>query len=263
MGARSSKDRVEKHEGISKVLTKSVGIHDSSYNWAMGVSFEDAKRRCVEGDLSLVGKATEIADRVSADALREVSRMGYQAHYSGSRVNVPAYLSGQARCMVRRVKRKRETRDVSIYVNLSLSAGVTSEQAMARGCTILGLIEALRAMQVHVELYLTEDCTYYHGEAFFMAMHIDSNPLDMSTAAFMLAHPAFVREVVFGYMKAVVGETWGQWTPSTDVGLARQLYDLSDEDVYVPGAHYHDELVTKPDEWIRKRLNQIVGASHV
>lgn len=245
--------------------------------WDQGVSGTQACERALAGDLTLAAEASALADKIEASTIEGTVRYANISGVAGTRVNVPVYLANHPSCFVRRAKSERATRHVTIYVSLVCSAGIPAESMIKRGCAVLGLLTALQCQQYGVDLYLLGETSGPHMRgSMFQIIRVDSQPLDVSSAAFALAHPAFARNVLYmvqarenaasstgwphdfqqpfgdsaGYMKSAYGKR------------VRDLLGMTETDVWAPAAYIGEESIQDPIGWINKCLVQ-VGGDHV
>ena len=256
---------VRRYESLSEYVALCPPTYENDsreHHWDNGVSTAEAIKRGLQGDASLVAQATAAVDKVGADALKLVPRQANVAALVGSRVNVPAYLGNEARCMVKRTKVQRDTRHVTIYVNACSSGGIEANELVRRGCTILGLLEVLQACQVGVDLYVTCDVDgmYYtpNGESHFQCVRLESRPLDLSQVSFVLAHPAFARHVMYGVGAKTDGNGNYNGGPNRSLELAKKAYNLQPGDVYVPAAYLRDTIDAA---WLERQLKTILGTA--
>jgi hypothetical protein len=91
---------------------------------------------------------------------------------------------------------------------------------------------------------------------------IEAAPLDLSTASYCLAHPAFYRQVCFG-LSYVLHHYQGHWPfgrgtlsrSETEQILAPVMSHVS-ETLVLPGIHILDECVQNPEAWITRNLSE-------
>ncbi len=231
--------------------------------WDLNISSPEACKRALDGDLSLVASATDAVDKIKTH-FSDVPRLRTAAAFEGSHVSVPAYLSGAPMAMRKRVKRPEAAPTVAIYVGTTCSAGVPASHMLQRGCVILAFLELLQARGVQVDLFLVSE---NHGATDgdqYQVIPIESRPLDLSTAAFAIAHPAFARNVCYP-LAEVLDNYNGNWPYSYDVldrggpryqAHVRKVLGLADSDVYIPSCTFGDPLLKTPDAWLQERLSQ-------
>lgn len=216
----------------------------------MGVTHNQALELATAGDPSLVNEADVMLQHFERQ-LGVSLNPTWARDVVGSRVDVPAYLAGAPNCFRRRVKREREAfRTVRIYVNGAMSFSVSAKDAMKRGIAILALIRQLQASRVHVECYVTADgyaATSLHCQAVRLP-----DPLDLSTHAFLLAHPAFFRHI----MHAMVTHLDKQHHSLSLVTNSeiRKTYGMNPKDIYCPFLSFDDPAISDPERWVQEHV---------
>ena len=256
--------------------------------WDGGVSSDKAIRLASAGDPSIVADVNADVDAF-AYASNEETRRAYVRDVAGSRVDVPAFLSGSPTCMRRRAKRTSETRHVSIYVSLVCAAGIAASTMLARGKAILGLLSVLQTQGIACDLYLISDMNgstacankagkmppvsdewdmTNDGDCTFV-IRVESRPLDLGVSGFAIAHPAFTRHLTYsaGHLFGFYGHWSRTFTNSGGMGRSYDRYmsqlraklQASPTDIFVPPVNLYDEIVTDPKAWIRARVAQALA----
>ena len=122
--------------------------------------------------------------------------------FAGDEVDIGAYLHGEPEHMVDyQVRQDTHGKQAMMYVNASMSSRVSSERIMQRGGALYAAIEALRTEGYSLGLTMVEsteeDDRYIRGVEYQIPVVQPGEYLDIDTAAFCLAHPAFLRRGVF------------------------------------------------------------------
>ena len=234
--------------------------------------------KALTGHPVFVKPAQDLASKLSTGVATS-QRFGFVPSLAGTRVSVQSYLGGNPMAMRARRRIEGQNRHVSVYVELISSCGIEAQALLDRGCAILALIEAIQASGTNVDLYLVcssdadvaMDWKPPNGDI-YQVIHIDSTPLDLSTAAFALSHPSFPRNVMYMYARAYGScGSWAKYARKNSRGPAepeeasifmRKHLGMLDTDIYIPGTRYGDELINGSDKtvWLQKRLSQAVGA---
>lgn len=236
------------------------------YSWDGGLGFRDAIRMSKEGDPTIVSKYVSTVDKlVNEYQFRNDNRTGYRPSVAGSRVSVQDYLAGSPTCMRRRVPQEMQNRSVSIYVSTTCAGGIPADKMMVRGATILSLLEFLQTSQVSVELFLLAET---HGRTdgdLIQVIQVESHPLNLSTAGFAIAHPAFARRITYCHAYNIDGFN-GQWgrsqsayyssgTGGTYAEKLSKAIGMGPSDIYVPAPKYDDgDIFVNPDKWLEERI---------
>ena len=282
--------RVDRYDSLSQYtdavetqrwnFTGDYGHGSKRSEWDAGVGYREAIRRTREGDPSLVGQYADKVDRmVSEFKMHDEQRAAYVPSVAGSRVVVPEYLGGSPMCMRRRQKRDIQTRSVNIYVNTTCHAVVPADNMLKRGASILALLEFLQMSQVSVELYLTAELGAAREHDYIQVIHVESHPLDLSQAAFAIAHPAFARQITYAMASAKVGFTgsfpyswdggdrsrqWGRGEAGTYEPKLRAAVGMQPQDIYIPmPGMWTSEIMDSPETWLENRIRTLRGNEEV
>lgn len=242
---------------ISQITTplseRSEGIH-----WDLGVSAKRASTLALTGDTSMVQSLSHAIDHVSPPVADDMARAWVNT-VAGTRVSVPAYLSGNPMAMRKRTVRETSTRHVNVYVELASIGSIEASDLLRRGATVLAFLEYLQTIQVNVDLYLMVDTYGSDDGDLFQVIHVDSRPLDLSVAGFALAHPAFCRNVAYANAKRYgfngdTSRSYKRLSPEDYQAHVRKVVGMAPSDVYVPEARPRDPLLKDPARWLSERI---------
>ena len=121
--------------------------------------------------------------------------------FAGDEVDIGAYLHGEPEHMVDyQVRQDTHGKQAMMYVNASMASHVSSERIMQRGGALYAAIEALRTEGYSLGLTMvdsTKNNRFSHYTEYQIPVVQPGEYLDIDTAAFCLAHPAFLRRGVF------------------------------------------------------------------
>ncbi len=266
--------------------TRPLSSYGSGGSWDGGVPPAQACEFAKYGDPSIVAKFEGVVTDVQA-AVQANPRFDFISDVLGARVNVPAFLAGTPLNMRKRVRRPVESRHVAVYVSNTSAAGVSAETLLNRGAAIVGFISALQAAGIAMDLWIVSDMqghsegrtstSYADDMAHDLTMdgdciqliRIESAPLDLSSAGFALAHPAFARHIC--YRNAERYGSQGSWSKTYRMNggyegdmerysaAMRAKLNLGDTDVFIPPTSYADTLVRDPQAWIQARMSQALA----
>ena len=120
--------------------------------------------------------------------------------FAGDEVDIGAYLHGEPEHMVDyQVRQDTHGKQAMMYVNASVASNVSSERIMQRGGALYAAIEALRTEGYSLGLTMvdsTKNNRFSHYAEYQIPVVRPGEYLDIDTAAFCLAHPAFSRRGV-------------------------------------------------------------------
>ena len=120
--------------------------------------------------------------------------------FAGDEVDIGAYLHSEPEHMVDyQVRQDTHGKQAMMYVNASVASNVSSKRIMQRGGALYAAIEALRTEGYSLGLTMvdsTKNNYFSHYAEYQIPVVQPGEYLDIDTAAFCLAHPAFSRRGV-------------------------------------------------------------------
>lgn len=148
------------------------------------------------GDMSSVSRSDALLADMECVEL-ESPRRAWRDDVAGAVPNVQAFIAGHPLAMRRRVRTLDAAAPIAIVVDIGANAAVKTDQIERRGAAILALVRTLAARRP-VELWagsiLAADGGINASATFF---RIETTPLDLARAAFVLTNPAALRRVVW------------------------------------------------------------------
>jgi hypothetical protein len=231
--------------------------------WSGGLEAAEAARRCHYGDLAQAAASDALLSRFERFGFESVRRE-WRDDISGQIPNVPAFIAGTPLAMRRRVKVESPAAPLAIVVDLTSSAMISSKQLERRGAAILAIVRVLSARRP-VELWagtITDANNRRDATAHFA--RIETAPLDLARAAFVLVSPAFPRQLCYGASRLDGFE--GHWPFGSDTASREFMADLLrpamlhiGDFLAIPGAHLSDEMHKNPEAWIESTLARLEG----
>lgn len=176
----------------------------------------------------------------------------------GVRPNVPAFCAGMPVSMFDAVALPSDRRIVRVLVNRSYSYDITPSEAIEAGALVLEFLSKLELEQnVSTEL----DVAFFGecGPDYDRPVHITvtvkraGQVMDLSEIAFVLAHPSYLRRILFRTLETLPAseyETSGYGTPYEPKGIGETA------DVYIPGLDHKTRV--KP---VRDAINSYLARS--
>ena len=190
-------------ENKSGLPAASLEIHSPSWHGTatMEEAIEVARYGWKEGREYLKAAVGQIAiDKLVGRRHAFEPEVGYE----GDEVDIGAYLFGDPENMISYPLRyDNQGKQATMFVNCTLSADVSTERIMRRGGALYAAIEALRADGYSLGLTMVEACMPFgHGDGvlgveYQIPIVQPGQYLDLDTAAFCLAHPSFLRRLIF------------------------------------------------------------------
>ncbi len=237
--------------------------HDITTGGWHGDTTEDFRRKATTGDNSLVAASekflTSLEDQVPVSrGWRNVDDV------VGAIPNVPAFLAGHPQHMRRRQRTARENAPLTIYMDLTSSAGIDAEDLTKRGVVLLALVRMLVEHRP-VELWVGTS-KGRSGASGTVAWKIDTAPLDLARSSYHIGAAAMARGFGYGVDNAN-HKTGGAW-PFNDFekhkltakARLQEAMDCGDM-LYIPPIYYTDPMVNDPVGWLKKTMKEYVGGS--
>lgn len=231
----------------------------SGGSWTGHMSLDEA-RQCVDtGHLPSVAPSDAFLSAMEEILPAPTARHAIIDDVVGAFPNVPAMLAGQPLAMRRKVKRENEFAPIALVVNMVLSGGITGEQMEKRGAAILALARALSARRP-VELWVCCGLGCNSDDASWQLYRVETAPLDLARAAFLMGHQAATRGLMYGLSKHLhMGN--GHWVYSgsnnyvdKEPAIIKRALPHVSEMIYVPGAHIYDPTISDPLKWVSEKV---------
>ena len=224
-------------------------------SWAGG-TFAQALRWTRDGDAAFVARSDALLAKFESLCF-PTTRREWRNDVAGFVPNVPAHVAGLPTSMRRRPRREAPAAPITIHVDLFLSAGFSAEAALARGAAILALVRILATTRA-VSLYVGYGTTESSGRTTCPVVRLNTTPLDLAHAAYVLCSTSFVRRVLLATMERMSPGSHRQGWPSLRGSLhelAREVYGDGTELLLIPGGLVLGRA-GDPSEWIEARLRE-------
>ena len=237
----------------------------------------EALAMCFSGDDALIPEAKKMIDDILVDAA--LPTMMDEPEVAGCYPVAAEFLSGIPECMRMPSRVGSEQAPLSIFLDLTVSAGVTPKQYKQRGIATLALVLALSAvrpiqLEVGCVMGASKEAKGLPGESVsIVSVVINTAPLDISTAAYALTNVAFIRRLIYG-ASIVEHRFTGGWPvlkgaeyaePQSKPHIKRvtEILDLPGETFYMPAICIEDagfqQAVNRPAEWVRKHFERFAN----
>jgi hypothetical protein len=231
-------------------------------NWSGGLSPAEAVRRSNMGDLDRVAPSDSLLSRFERFGF-EAPRRAWVDDVTGAVPNVPAFLAGHPLAMRRRVKIQDAAAPLAVIVDLTSSSNVDASDLERRGAAILALVRILSARRP-VELWAgcATDADGCKNASVTLA-RIETAPLDLARAAFVMVGASFPRQLCYGLSRARNGFA-GSW-PYGSHTISRTMFRDMIADAFphvsdmlcIPAAHSDDQIHKNPEVWIESKLAEM------
>lgn len=204
----------------------------ASTRWDYNAGFDGAVKLAEEGWSEGAEKIKSVVDKVSEILRPKTFQQEIKYDVTGGYVNVGMYLNGEPECFVNYVPPEKPRKPLRIVVNAAASAAVDAQALINRGAAIAAAIDVLERRGYMVELDIIQSIKNGKTEYTTIARAKDmGQPIDLDRMAFCLAHPAYLRRIIFGVeeqeekdiqIKIGVGDGYG--TPNEDHEIEHDIY---------------------------------------
>jgi hypothetical protein len=230
---------------------------DGDEGWSQSRDLQDATNKASEGwhdirpevDIVLDVLEERLAERLSSLYVNEFAM-------SGSSVDMGRFVTGEPECMVEWAPMPEESmgRVVKILVSGTASSMISAEDIKRRGIAILALIDSLHKMGVGIELWWESPIKGSSDKRTYstvVKMHDSSEPMDIDSIMFAMAHPSMLRRLVFSVQElsptASQQNVGGGYGRPTEVVMGQ----VQDFDVVVERLQSGSgDIVNNPLEWV-------------
>lgn len=245
-------------------------VHDYGGDDWQGYDWNKALRVLREGDLTNVAAAEKIiADMHDANIFSSGIPLPVRS-VVGYSPCVPAAITGHPRSMYTRNRSETLSLNspISIYVETTVSAGVSHSELMSRGIAVLAFAMAMNITRP-VSLY-TASIGKPNSSSSGSVVRINTSPMDLGRAAYMLTNASYCRQLAFAAMKEAapygrqsnyISWPWDMM-PRDGVYQAsmREMLGMEGDDVLIYGGHLFDDLMrTNPVQWVKDMLAKHSG----
>jgi len=173
--------------------------------WCGNVSWESVKALSLSGDESYVKDARKLIDKIESQFISD-SKAWFPSVY-GAYPCVPEALAGFPESMRRKAPQESDNAPVKIWVSLSAVASTTPKTLVTRGAALLALAMALinSGRTVDLRAYIAWEGNGEESE-FGVTIKIETTPLCLAEACFILRNPGFLRRSAFSSLN-IMGAT--------------------------------------------------------
>lgn len=244
--------------------------------WA-GASAAATLVRAVSGHAPLTAVCDRLLERMESATDFATARSVTVAAVAGGVPCVPAYLAGNPLSMRRRLRVLDDTAPLAVVVDMGVSASVQHDTIQRRGAAAVALVRLLAAVRPVSLWAVTGQQISRHSDkaanAAF-AVRLETAPLDVARAAWLLCAPEAFRRGAFAACQAIGGDATGRDVNWLDNSHTRH-HDLMRD--CIPALTGHSDFVLVPSlitagatqfatdatavAWVQEQLAQHGGAA--
>lgn len=238
----------------------------------LGVYSWDKAMDCLlNGDTANLARAEKIIDQLSDERIFSEGLPVYMPAMAGSFPNVPASIMGHPMDMF--AKQSLEMDNVlaplTIYVEATVSAGLSHDELTARGVSILAFALAMNNIRPVEVWAVSSNIPSGKHIGGVIAVKIASAPMDIKRAVYMLTDPSYCRRLAFAATCKATGAPdrrgmswlWDLEPQSQEYQTKfRALMEMQPQDIFITGGYLTDKLMLKnPTQWVKNMIAQHGG----
>lgn len=217
--------------------------YPSDLDWDLGLDWEGAVAIARAGGYWPAGR--ERMSQVVADAGRAAHMLPYGDDQSvvGHTLVVPDYVSGIPDCWIQ-AEEEDQTPILTIGVSVIASATCAADSMFNRGAAVLSLVDSLESQGIRCKVsavYCAQwtDSGKNHMTIEDVSVKNIGDHWNLDKAAFMLAHPGFMRRILFGMVergatveaRKITDNSYGIPCGTTH---SKQIKDAMGYDIFIP-----------------------------
>jgi len=180
-----------------------ASIKENGDDWTDGASLDDAWNMLESGWPKGADQIKDINAELTASSDGYKPLPTFEPSVMGEIVEPSSYFAGEPECFYQQEPTQCKVPVVKIGIPSSIVCSATAQELMNRGLALLSLINAIEQNRISTELWIVQYCT--NGSNNSLLYHIkvkaSDEPFDMDRLAFMCAHPAFFRRIIFSAME--------------------------------------------------------------
>lgn len=238
-----------------------------SYDWDLSAGWTGAVEMSKYGWPEGAAKVDDLLDTVDRVMRMKLpnQRAVLRPAIIGGRVSVPAYLAGHPRQFLALKREAATCKTIRLVYSGSTSAGVSAETMVKRGVAVCAIVQSLERRRIRVELIAAYRQQFYgdcgwpaqegsHDLRMAVTVKRAEDKLMPDEVAYVIAHPAFYRRMIFATMEACAAkvrpgkksaELPGYGTPMT---------------CPIPDAYVIPTMATASDEEMQEFVEQQIEA---
>lgn len=246
-------------------------LHQNGNSWAGGYDYNDSKDRIWQGNSKAIKKSAEILDLLEENSI-EVETSQLELERVGGYPCVPAFIAGSPESMFAMTAVNSDLAPLRIYAGVCLSAGFGAEQLLQRGAAILSLTRKLGMIRP-VELWAYSDMEGVEGRfdgikdgyggCAIPMVKIETSPLDLATASYILADAGFLRRLCFAWGYPRGFRTSWAWSIYDDVERSQKLRTLckmNEQDIIINSSCLGYSDLSDPIKWVNEQVKKYLQA---
>jgi len=240
-------------------------------SWAGTDSFEEAMKLAREGWAEGLKDISDLSEEIWDVVGQEIKKQDFHYDVQGCVLDVDRFLVGEPENMIEFHEEEEigHGKIVKIRVNNVASCGVSAKTMFLRGAAVVALIDALEKLGFSCEVYTADALARrWRGDEEVLQYEVElrgpGDVLDMDRLAFGLAHPSWLRRMVFSAMEQEERDIREKFRVGGGYGMPTESRgDTSEErGIDVPslryGTHHWQDKATAI-KWVLAAAAKVLG----
>lgn len=224
--------------------THSIGAY-----WFGGLNKQQALDYAITGDESCVADAERMIDKINVELNVETTQTQWVSAPCGAYPCVPDYLANRPDCMRMRGQVPVNS-PIHVFVSIMASSRVDADAMRKRSATIMALVMKLQQTRpIDLTLIMPWIDT-------LLTVTLESRPIDISTAAYCIAHPAFFR--MLGH-RVLMRKGFRSTSLNLNWDNVGKLLEVTPDDLLIESIVWGDPLTENPVEWVTNQIQKYNG----
>jgi hypothetical protein len=226
-------------------------------------TYKEAFANVYKGRDDAVTRSEKLLDEMEADGI-ETNTLTWEYSQAGAIPCVPSFLAGAPESMRCLIDTATDRAPVKIFASVCLSAGFSSREIEQRGTAILALCRKLQSIRP-VELWLYADMDGREngdgtGRCALPIIRIDTSPLDLTTASYIMTDAGFLRQLCFSWAgkHGFTGAwAWGMSPMNPEAqAKCKKALGAGENDLFIPGGYLTDPIVRESVKWVNDQVRK-------
>ncbi len=204
------KRRFEDVESLVKFATGKTTMTESQmssiklggHDWDLNTGFDKAIELLESGWKEGADKIEEVSAELSETETGYIDLPSFEPSEQGEIVEPGSYFAGDPECFYIQKPVERAVPVVKIGIPCCIGGSEDASSLVNRGLAMLSLINTIEHNRINTELWIVH-YSQVSGSTILYEIKVKASdmPFDMDKLAFICAHPAFFRRIVFATME--------------------------------------------------------------
>jgi len=176
--------------------------HNRSRSWDLNTGYEKAIELLESGWREGADKIDDVSAELSETETGYIDLPSFEPSEQGEIVEPASYFAGDPECFYIQKPVERAVPVVKIGIPCCIGAGEDASSLVNRGLAMLALINTIEHNRINTELWIVHYSERSSSTVLYeIKVKASDSPFDMDKLAFICAHPAFFRRIVFATLE--------------------------------------------------------------